>query len=65
MDQPHHCSRPPVTAISLEDVLDAKNFEPLREARDISTTWIEENNAIRPCDALHGLLPYQYAIYNT
>jgi len=47
-----------------EDVLDAYIFGSLREARDITETWMEEYNAIRPHDALQGLQPYQYAVEN-
>jgi len=43
-----------------EDVLDAYLFTTLQEARDITETWVEEYNAIRPHDALQGLPPYQF-----
>jgi putative transposase len=43
-----------------EDVLDAYLFTTLQEARDITETWTEEYNAIRPHDALQGLPPYLF-----
>ena len=44
-----------------EDVLDAYLFNSLEEVRRIVELWIEEYNAIRPHDALHGMTPYQFA----
>jgi len=47
-----------------EDVLDAYLFNSLTEVREISERWLEEYNAVRPHEALHGLSPYQYTIQN-
>jgi putative transposase len=47
-----------------EDVLEAYIFGSLKEAREITETWMEEYNSIRPHDALQGLPPYQYAAEN-
>ena len=47
-----------------EEVLDMYAFQSLTEVRDITESWIEEYNAIRPHDALGGLPPYQYAVVN-
>jgi putative transposase len=47
-----------------EDVLDAYIFGSLKEAREITETWMEEYTEIRPHDALQGLPPYQYAAEN-
>jgi putative transposase len=47
-----------------EDVLDAYVFDDLSEVRNITESWLEEYNAIRPHDALQGLSPYQYAVEN-
>ena len=41
-------------------VLDANWFTTLREARDIAEDWMEDYNAVRPCEALQGLPSYQY-----
>ena len=48
-----------------EDILNAYLFNSLKEVRDISEQWLEEYNAVRPHEALHGLSPYQYAIQNS
>ena len=48
-----------------EDILNAYLFNSLKEVRDISEQWLEEYNAARPHEALHGLSPYQYSILNT
>ncbi len=48
-----------------EDILNAYLFNSLKEVRDISEQWLEEYNAIRPHEALHGLSPYQFAVQNT
>jgi putative transposase len=44
-----------------EDVLDAYLFSSLSEIREIAELWLEEYIAVRPHEALQGLLPYQYA----
>lgn len=48
-----------------EDVLDAFLFSSLQEVREITEQWIDEYKAIRPHDALEGLLPFQHAVVKT
>jgi putative transposase len=47
-----------------EDVLDMYLFSTLTQAREITEQWLEEYNAIRPHEALHGMTPYQFAAVN-
>lgn len=44
-----------------EDVLDAHIFQTLEEVRELTESWMEEYNAIRPHCALQGISPYQFA----
>jgi putative transposase len=47
-----------------EAVLDAYLFSSLRDAREITATWIEEYNAICPHEAWQNRSPYQYTTVN-
>jgi putative transposase len=44
-----------------EDVLDAHIFRTLEEVRELTESWMEDYNAIRPHCALQGVSPYQFA----
>jgi putative transposase len=44
-----------------EDVLAAHLFRTLDEVRELTGSWMEDYNAIRPHCALQGLSPYQFA----
>jgi putative transposase len=44
-----------------EDVLDAHIFRTLEEVRELTESWMESYNAIRPHCALQGVSPYQFA----
>lgn len=44
-----------------EDVLDAHIFQTLDEVRELTESWMEKYNAIRPHCALQGVSPYQFA----
>lgn len=45
-----------------EDVLDAYLFDNLQEVREITQQWLEDDNTIRPHDALKGLSHRQFAL---
>ncbi len=47
-----------------EEVLDAHLFHSLKEAQEITQTWLEEYNAIRPHEALGDQPPYAFAAEN-
>ena len=45
-----------------EEVLDAYLFHSIEEVQAIVQDWLDENNAVRPLEALGGLPPYQFAL---
>lgn len=48
-----------------ENILDAYLFDTIDEVREVTQTWVDDYNCMRPHDALDGLSPRMYREKNT